>query len=226
MDVQLDQSVPATRTAPAGTAPRHPERLIGLYWLLSSIIGVVFLWDWLTVWNVPATFSQPWLVLYLCASFALSQILYILVARHGGRPIHLGALVVFSVGNGIAETFAFAAVYRLGALLGSGLVGLFAPAYASLAGFIAGVIGFTIYGGLIHGLFWLRVLPPHLDDAPRARTIRKLRPIAEVALVLGWSLCLWLYQDLWSVIFFHTLVDVGLMLLVRPPIFGATEGKA
>ncbi len=219
MDLQLGQPAPTTRAETVRTAPRHPERQIGIYWLISLVLGGLFLWDWLSVWNVPATLSRPWLVVYLCCSFALSQLLYVLVARHDGRPIQWWALVVFSLGNGIAETFAFVAVYRLGEILGAALVGLFAPALASVAGFIFGVITFTIYGGLIHGLFWLRVLPPHLDDAPRSRRIRKLRPIAEVALVLGWSLCLWLNRDIWTVIFFHTLVDVGLMLLVRPTFF-------
>jgi hypothetical protein len=212
-----------TRVEPARIVPRHPERAIGLYWLISVAVGIPVLWDWLTAWNVPATLNMPWLLLYLCCSFALSQVLYVLVARHDGRPIHFGALVVFSLGNGFAETLAFAAVYRLGEFAGSRSVVLFAPGFASVAGFIAGVILFAIYGGLIHGLFWLRVLPPHLDDTPRSRTIRKSRPAAEVALVLGWSLCLWLNRDIWSVIFFHVLVDVGLMLLVRPPLFSGKD---
>ncbi|NTU77850.1 MAG: hypothetical protein HGA45_00360 [Chloroflexales bacterium] len=204
-------------------ASRHPERLIGLYWLISIAIGLFALWDWLTAWNVPATFSQPWLVAYLCFSFVLSQSLYILVARHNGRPIHLGALTIFAIGNGIAETLAFATVYRLGELIGSRLVSIFAPDFAAIAGFIIGVTFFSIYGGLIHGLFWLRVLPPHLDDNPRSQSVRKLRPVAEVVLVIGWSLCLTLNRDIWTVIFFHTLVDVGLMILVRPAIFGASS---
>lgn len=221
MNVQLDKTPPHARTDSVQVGARHPERLIGLYWLISTVVGVFALWDWLTTWNVPVTFSQPWLVLYLCFSFILSQTLYVLVARHNGRPIHLGALVIFAIGNGIAETLAFATVYRLGDLIGSRLVGIFVPDFAAIAGFIVGVTFFSIYGGLIHGLFWLRVLPPHLDDNPRSHSIRKFRPVAEVVLVLGWSLCMALNRDIWTVIFFHTLVDVGLMVLVRPEIFGA-----
>jgi hypothetical protein len=37
--------------------------------------------------------------------------------------------------------------------------------------------------------------------------------------VLGWSLCFWLYHDIWTVVAFHILVDFGLMLRVRPVIF-------
>jgi chlorophyllide a hydrolase len=223
VDVQLDKSASLARHESAPTAPRHPERLIGIYWLLSVLVGTVFLWDWLTSWNVGATLASPMLVIYLCCSFALSQVLYVLVARHNGRPVHGPALAVFAIGNGFAETLAFAVIYRAGEIFGAWSIGLIAPGLASVAGFLVGVIFFAIYGGLIHGLFWLRVLPPHLDDNSLSRKIRKARPVAEVALVLGWSLCLWLYRDIWTVIFFHTLVDIGLMLLVRPAIFGASE---
>lgn len=223
MDAKLEQPLSTSAAAtPEGPAVYpNPTRLISIYWLIASIAGIVFLWDWLTVWNVPATLGQPVLVVYLILSFALSQILYALVAHYDGRPFSWGATAIFAIGNGLAETFAFALVYRLGELIGATLVGLFAPALASAAGFALGVALFVVYGGLIHGMFWLRVLPPHLDDAPRSIAIRKLRPIAEIALVLGWSLCFWLMRDIWIVVFFHILVDIGLMLKVRPPIFGA-----
>ncbi|MFV9503157.1 MAG: hypothetical protein AB4911_01185 [Oscillochloridaceae bacterium umkhey_bin13] len=223
MDVQLDKKLTSPTTRPAWLAAQTPERLIVGYWVIASVIGIPILWDWLSAWNVGATLAMPWLVGYLVFSFVLSQILYLLVARHGGRPIHWGAVAIFAVGNGLAETFAFAAIYRVGEVIGAGMMGLFAPAGASLAGFILGVIFFSIYGGLIHALFWMKVLPPHLDESPRSRMIRKWRPMAEVALVLSWSLCLWLTRDIWTVIFFHTLVDIGLMLIVRPAIFGAKE---
>jgi hypothetical protein len=43
--------------------------------------------------------------------------------------------------------------------------------------------------------------------------------INEIALVLGWCLCLWLSDDIWTVVFFHMLVDLGLMVRVRPNLF-------
>lgn len=226
MDVQLENPFTTRGASTAPPTTRHAGRLIIIYWVIATLVGVPLLYDWLLAWNVPATLSQPWLVVYLLLTFVLSQVLYIVVARHDGRPIHWGALVFFSLGNGLAETFAFAAIYRLGEIAGSAIVGSFAPAGASLAGFILGIIFFTIYGGLIHGLFWLRILPPHLDDSPRSRAIRKFRPLAEIALVLGWSLCFWLFRDIWTVIFLHILVDIGLMVLVRPPIFGASDRPA
>ncbi len=197
----------------------HPERAMLIYWGISLALGVLTLRDWLGSWNVATTLAHPGFILYLVLTFAFSQTLYVFVARHDNRPVRVIPTVIFSLGNGFFETLAFVFVYWLGATIGSALVGLFAPAAASVAGFILGLIFFAIYGGLIHGLFWLRLLPPHFDDSPRSKAIRKFRPMAEVALVFGWCLCLWLYQDIWTVIAFHTLVDVGLMLRVRPVLF-------
>lgn len=220
MDVQLK---PATATKSEVSYVRmgmaHPERAILIYWGISLVLGVLTLRHWLGAWNVSATLANGGLVAYLLATFAFSQVLYVLVARHDDRPVHPLATVIFSLGNGFFETLAFVFVYWLGSTIGSWAVGLFAPAAASAAGFGLGLVFFMIFGGLIHGRFWLPLLPPHFDDSPRSIAIRKFRPLAEVALVLGWCLCLWLYQDIWTVIALHTLVDVGLMLRVRPIIF-------
>ncbi len=219
MDVQLEEG---SRSAVAQSHPtpwHTPERLIIVYWSASLIIGVPLLFDLLTSWNVSATLAQPWLVVCLLATFAFSQILYVVVARHDDRPLRWGSTLIFALGNGFFETLAFAIVFRLGALLGVGLANLIAPSASDTVGFIAGLIAFILYGGLIHGLFWLRILPPHLDDAPFSRRVRRLRPIAEVALVVGWSICFWYMADIWTIVFLHVLVDIGLMLRVRPKIF-------
>lgn len=223
MDLKLNERLAATKKAAKGEADLNPERLILTYWTVAIGLGALILWDWISVWNVPKTLQIPWLPIYLVCSFALSQVLYSLVARHEGRPVHWGATAIFALGNGIAETLAFAAVYRIGEVIGSALAGLAFPSIAGVVGFLFGTALFVVYGGLIHGFFWLQVLPPHLDDAPRSRLIRKYRPLAEMALVSGWSLCFWLTRDVWTVILFHILVDIGLMLKVRPPIFGAAS---
>jgi hypothetical protein len=225
VDAELDTAVAAPVAPAASVDYKRAERLMGAYWAIAALGGLLFLRDWLAAWNVPDTLSRPGLVFYLIFTFALSQILYAFVARNDGRPFAAGPAALFALGNGIAETIAFALVYRLGEVVGSWVVGLFAPELASVAGFVLGVAFFIVYGGLIHAMFWLRVLPPHLDNEPLSRRIRKLRPLAEIALVLGWSLCFWLTRDIWIVVIFHVLVDIGLMLKVRPPIFGAPIRK-
>lgn len=218
VDVQFEKPLTATSPMLAAVEVR-PTPAILKYWAICCVIGTPLLWNFLSAWNVRATLGMPWLVIYLLATFAVSQALYVVVARHDDRPLLWGPTLLFAFGNGIAETLAFAGVYRVGELLGSWLVGLIYPAGASVAGFMLGLVLFVIYGGLIHGLFWLKILPPHLDESPRSRSIRKVRPLFEVALVLGWSLAFWLNRDIWSVIFLHVLVDLGLMLRVRPTIF-------
>jgi hypothetical protein len=197
------------------------ERSILAYWGITVLLGILFLQDWITSWNVGATLARPWLAAYLVITWTISQSVYMVVARHGERPIHWGPTVIFALFNGICETFAFALVYRAGQLLGSTLAGLVFPSIASIAGFGVGILFFIIYGGLIHGLFWIKLLPPHFDESPLSRALRNIRPLIEVLLVSGWSLCFWLTQDIWSVVFFHILVDFILMLRVRPPLFTA-----
>lgn len=195
------------------------EWFILAYWVIAAVVGMWFLRDWIVSWNVPATLAKPWLVALLVATWILSQGLYVLVAHHDGRPIRWGPALLFAFGNGIFETFAFALVYRSGETFGTYLVGMFAPSFSNIAGFVLGVLLFVTYGGLIHGLFWFKVLPPHLKDSPRMRAIRKRRPLAELVLVIAWSMCFWLTRDIWTVVFFHILIDFGLMLRVRPELF-------
>lgn len=220
VDVQLDQTRLTSHATPVRL--RYPIRPIVNYWVISLLAGGVLLFNDLRTWAVPRTFARLDLFTYLIISFVLSQILYFKVARHDDRPLLWGATWLFAIGNGICETLAFALSYRIGEVLGSGLFQLFAPQFASLAGFIGGVITFSLYGGLIHALFWLKILPPHLNDDPTSRVIRRFRPLAEVGLVLGWSLCFWLTRDIWTVVFFHILVDFCLMWRVRPSLFTAT----
>lgn len=219
MDVQFDQSLSGASIVNVRAQPHNTTQPVLIYWGLSVALGLFFLWDWLYSWHVPQTFANPGLVILLVASLLISQGMYLMVARHGGRPIRWMPTVIFAIGNGICETLAFALIYRLGATIGGGLTALLFPSIASGVALTIGLVFFSIYGGLIHALFWLRVLPPHLDDAPLARRIRKIRPIGEIALVVGWSLCLWLYQDIWTMAVFHICVDLCLMLLVRPLLF-------
>ncbi len=225
MSAELDTALTSAQATDVQAQSRSAGQFMLIYWGISAVLGLIFLRDWLTSWNVAATFANPGLVALLLVSLICGQGLYFAVARHGGRPIHWGPTWVFAIGNGVFETLAFALVYRLGEVIGNSIASAFAPSLYAL-GFTIGLSLFTIYGGLIHALFWLHILPPHLDDSPRSRRIRKVRPVGEILLVLGWSLCLWLNQDIWTIIFFHIIVDFGLMLLVRPPVFSAEPTPA
>lgn len=218
MDVEFSANLPQSLPEERQSVKRI-ELPILAYWGVSALLGGIFLRDWLVQWNVGATLSRPWLFAYLVVTCTIGQIIYFLVARHDARPVRWLPTAIFAVGNGVFETFAFALVYRLGETIGIKLGDLFLPSASSSIGLGLGVILFTIYGGSIHGLFWLRILPPHLNDSPLALMIRRYRLIAEIALVFGWCLCFWLTQDIWTVVFFHMIVDLGLMLRVRPVMF-------
>jgi hypothetical protein len=218
MDVELSTNIPQSLPEERQGLKRLEVPVLA-YWGISAILGVLFLRDWIMQWNVWETLSRPWLVIWLILTLVIGQVIYSLVAHHDHRPIRWGATAIFSIGNGIFETFAFALVYRLGEFLGIAAGNLLFPSAAGWIGFILGAIFFIIYGGSIHALFWLRILPPHLKDTSLARTIRRYRMINEIALVLGWCLCLWLSDDIWTVVFFHMLVDLGLMVRVRPNLF-------
>lgn len=208
------------REAFSGEGTKSVELPILIYWAVCAVLGIAFLKDWLVSWNVGETLARPWLVVYLIITLIISQVIYFVVACDDGRSIHWNSTIIFTIGNGIFEVFAFAVVYRLGEVVGSAVVGAFAPGAASVAGFILGVILFIMYGGLIHGLFWIKLLPPHFKSTPMVLAIRKYRPLAEVFLVTGWSLCFWLGQDIWTVVIIHIVLDLCMMLRIRPVLFG------
>ncbi len=195
------------------------ERRILLYWGSATLAGLVFLRDWLQSWNVPATLAHPWLVALLAETWLVSQGIYCLVTTHEGRPLRWKSTIIFAVGNGFCETLAFVLVYRLGEVIGGALVGPLLPAWASNAGFLLGTLLLLLYNWPIHVLFWASLLPPHFYDTPYARRLRRYHLQALGAMVMSWCLCLWITRDLWTVVLLHVLVDLVLMVRVRPRLF-------
>lgn len=218
MDVELRANLPKS-LAEQQQGLKHIAWPVLVYWGISAFLGFLFLRDWIFSWNVGATLAEPWLIAILVVTVTIGQVIYSIIARHDGRPIPVWDTILFAVGNGIFETFAFALVYRLGEYVGTQAALLVAPTAAYGTGFVVGAIFFIIYGGGIHALFWLKILPPHLNDNPVSLIIRKYRLFSEIALVLGWCLCFRVTNDIWTVVFFHMIVDLGLMLRVRPRLF-------
>jgi hypothetical protein len=198
---------------------RRLEFSVYVYWALSAILGLIFLQDLIFAWNVGETLARPWLLAILVVTLVVGQIIYTIVGRHDDRPFRLIPTIIFTVFNGILETFSFALVFKLGASVGTVILNTVLPAYADVGNFFFGLLFFVLYGGSIHAFLWLKVLPPHFKETPLVRSIRKFRMISEVALVTGWSLCFWITQDIWTVVFFHMIVDLVLMLRVRPNLF-------
>lgn len=200
---------------------RHPERLVLIYWGICAVLGALFLQDWIGAWNVGATLAQPWLLLVLVGTWIIGQAVYIGTADHQGRAFDLRSTIMFAVGNGVLETWAFALVYRLGELVGWWVAGVLVPAAASGTGFALGTLLLMVYNGPIHMLFWMNVLPPHFGNTPLAKALHRFVVPSLAAIVIGWCLCFWWNRDLWTVTVLHMLVDLVLMIRVRPALFRA-----
>jgi hypothetical protein len=140
-----------------------------------------------------------------------------LTPSHEGRPFNLLSTNIFSLGNGVFETIAFALVYRFGEGLGGKMP--LSPKTAMRVGLVFGIVLLTLYNGMIHAFFWIELLPDHFHTTPIAEMVRGFHIPALAVMLVGWCLCFWLTRDVWTVVFFHILVDVVLMVQVRPELF-------
>ncbi len=213
------------RYAPGGTDTDTPswgrEGAIALYWLGALALTLLLRLPEPFAFNVAQTVASVWGIALLIATLAFSQWLYAQVAIHEERPLNLIGTPIFIIGNSLGETLAFLLVFRLGAFIGgwsAQLLGL-TGGLSHWVIFGSGFFAFLIYGGAIHGLFWMRIFPPHFREDERARKIRKFRLWSESALSLSWCLTFYVFEDFWSVVIFHAIVDTVLMLRVRPRIF-------
>jgi hypothetical protein len=191
------------------------------YWAISALIGLLFLRDWLLSWDVGETIARhPWLVVFMIAIWLITQGLYVMVAHPDGRPLIWRSILLFTLANGVFETWAFAFSYWLGEVIGTWATGWFlSPSAAATVGFIVGVVVFSVYSWWIHAFFWIRFLPSHTGESPRTRTLQRWHIIALTVLTLSWALCLWLNRDIWTVTILHILMDLVLMVRLRPSLF-------
>ncbi|MFQ3590092.1 MAG: hypothetical protein SNJ67_07250 [Chloracidobacterium sp.] len=213
------------RYAPGGADTDTPswsrEGAIVLYWLGAFALAWLFRLPEPFAFNVEQTIASVWGIGLLIATLGFSQWLYAQVAIHEERPFNVIGTPIFIIGNSLGETLAFLLVFKLGTFVGSGITyaaGLSGiPSHLIVFG--SGFFTFLIYGGAIHGLFWMRIFPPHFREDERARKIRKFRLWSETMLSFSWCLVFYVFEDFWSVVFFHAVVDTVLMVRVRPRIF-------
>ncbi len=122
-------------------------------------------------------------------------------------PYHLGDLVAFSFLNGVLEQSMFLFWFVAGCCLGR----LLAPG-RPLVTFACGYLGFAVYSGLIHGLFWLPVLPPHRPVAlPMAALL--------TAMSFSWMWLFWRYRAVLAIIAMHVVADLLMMTHLHSTLF-------
>jgi len=186
-----------------------------LYWLFCLVIGLVVLRDEIFSWRIPEMWGKyPIFLAYAVFITLFNEWAYIKVARHDGRPFNLNLSILFTLVNGVLEAFAFMAFYRIFEQAARLVFG-----DLTIVTFIFGFVGFVVYSGLTHALFWARLLPRHFSAAPEVQKLRKALSLIQALIVLGWCLYFWQSGDIWTLVALHIVIDAVLMARVRPYLF-------
>lgn len=180
------------------------------YWAIAILIGVLFFRKDITAPNPPFEARRIGLLIFSVIILALNAYIYSNSTTDGGRVLDPWSALIFSVGNGIAETFMFYAMFRLGQVLTKKITA------NQWAGFALGFLFFMIYSGLIHGLFWLNILPEHVVQTSPFKPF--FMPI-QLMIALSWALSFFWYRDLRTVFVLHALVDLTMIMNVKFSMF-------
>ncbi|MBN1928611.1 MAG: hypothetical protein JW764_03630 [Chlorobiaceae bacterium] len=180
------------------------------YWAIAILIGVLFFRKDITAPEPPYDKRRIGLLIFSVIILALNAYIYTNSTTDGGRTLDGWSVLIFSVGNGIAETFMFYAVFRLGQIIVGKKNG------DGWAGFAVGFLFFMIYSGIIHGLFWLPILPEHVVQTSPFKPF--FMPI-QLMIALSWALAFFWYRDLRTVFVLHALVDLTMIMNVKFSMF-------
>ncbi|QEQ57038.1 hypothetical protein [Chlorobium phaeovibrioides] len=184
--------------------------MVYTYWLIAVGIGLAFFRKDIFSFNTDFATRRIILLVASLLIVALNAWVYSNSTYSSGRPLDILTLLVFSVGNGIAETFMFYAVFRLGTVLAGKATDN--PWVLFTAGFLL----FMIYSGLIHGLFWINILPEHVDQASAFKPF--FMPV-QILIAGSWALSFFWYRDIRSVILLHAMIDFTMAWNVRFSLF-------
>ncbi len=184
-------------------------RPLAIYWAVGIAVGFVYLRS--DIAQVPGVVNGSHLLSILAGLLAtvVTTVAYKKVTMSGGRSLHLPTLFGFSLANGICETILFLASFKVGVAIASPFTTQ--PAWL----FLAGTTTFFAYLGAIHALFWLKILPAHLNKSPAVKNARRVWIVGLVAVSVLWGWLYFAYQDFWTVAALHALFDAGLVYCVR-----------
>jgi chlorophyllide a hydrolase len=184
--------------------------MIYAYWAFAFLVGIIFFKKDILAFNHEFDTRRITLLAGSLIVVAINAWVYSHSTTDGGRSLDWLTVLVFSIGNGIAETFMFYALFRLG----TALAGRFTQNPWAL--FITGFICFIIYSGLIHGLFWINILPEHVVQTSVYKPF--FMPV-QMLIAGSWALSFFWYRDIRSVIFLHALVDLTMVCNVKFSLF-------
>ena len=184
--------------------------MIYAYWAFAFLVGMIFFKKDILSFNRDFDTRRIALLAVSLIVVAINAWVYSHSTTDGGRALDWLTVLVFSIGNGIAETFMFYAVFRIG----TALAGRFTQNPWAL--FFTGFIFFIIYSGLIHGLFWIKILPEHVVQTSLYKPF--FMPV-QMLIAASWALSFFWYRDIRSVIFLHALVDLTMVCNVKFSLF-------
>ena len=184
--------------------------MIYAYWAFAFLVGIIFFKKDILAFNRDFDTRRITLLVVSLIVVAINAWVYSHSTTDGGRALDWLTVLVFSIGNGIAETFMFYAVFRIG----TALAGRFTQNPWAL--FFTGFIFFIIYSGLIHGLFWINILPEHVVQTSPYKPF--FMPV-QMLIAASWALSFFWYRDIRSVIFLHALVDLTMVCNVKFSLF-------
>jgi len=184
--------------------------MIYAYWALALLVGFLFFKKDILAFNREFDTRRIALLVASLLIIAVNAWVYSHSTTDGGRALDPLTVLVFSIGNGIAETFMFYAVFQLGATL-TGKV-----TQNPWATFLVGFFCFMAYSGLIHGLFWINILPEHVVQTSPYKPF--FMPV-QLLIASSWALAFFWYRDIRTVIFLHALVDLTMVMNVKFSLF-------
>ena len=184
--------------------------MIYAYWAFAFLVGFLFFKKDILSFNREFDTRRTILLVASLLIVAVNAWVYSHSTSDGGRQLDILTVLVFSIGNGIAETFMFYAVFQLGTLL----AGKFTKNPWAL--FITGFILFMVYSGLIHGLFWINILPTHVVQTSPYKPF--FMPV-QILIASSWALTFFWYRDIRTVILLHSMIDLTMALNIKFSLF-------
>ena len=127
-------------------------------------------------------------------TFLASAIYILFTVKKETGLYELPDLISFSLLNGVLEQFMFIFWFLIGCYLAQQKF----PQH-SIAIFILGYIGYFIYSGLIHPLFWFQVLPAHEPFTPMVLIL----PFMSIF----WMWLFWRYRAVIAIVAMHIMID-------------------
>lgn len=180
------------------------------YWFIAIVIGLLFFRKETFSFNTDFDLRRKILLGASLLIVAFNAYVYSNSTFDGGRPLDIASVLVFTIGNGIAETFMFYLFF----VMGEKLAGIITKNAWVL--FFAGLFFFMIYSGFIHALFWLDMLPEHVNQAS---PLKPLFMPTQLLIATSWALSFFWYRDLPSVFVLHGLVDLTMAMNVKFSLF-------